>query len=354
VKVRAPRALARIAAGATLLLVGCGGQAAPAASAPPATAAAKTSAAPAQSAKPAAPASGSLKPIKIGFSQSAVPFTPFFMGKEAGFYAKYGLDVTLQQVNGPAAVPALLADELQFDGLGANELTRAVISGAPVTSVATLGDVPVFVLMADKKYKSVEDLAGQSVGVTAVGTSTYLAAQLFLDHYKMLDKVKIAPAGGTTATVYAALTQGVVQAAIMGSDQAARAAKEGFVELVDGLKLGVPMNFSLVAVKRSYAKDNPEIVKSFLRAHQDSWNYVADPANKSAIIPVITRYIQATPEIAEAGYTPWLTVWQSKKVPTIDPQGITNTLRFSDDPKARSAKPEEFVDDSFLKSIQQA
>jgi len=290
--------------------------------------------------------------IKLGFSQFAVPFAPFFLAKETGIYAKNGLDVTLQQVNGPAAIPALLADEVQLDGLGANEVTRAALAGAPVTSIATLGDVPVFVLMADKKFKSVEDLAGQTIGVTAVGSSTDVSARLFMDHYKMLDKVKIVPAGGTTTTVYAALTNGVVQAAIMGYDQGAKAAQEGYVQLVDGVKLGEPLNFSVIGVKRSYASGNPEVIKKFLRAHQEAWNYVGDPANKTTVVNSLAKNIQSTPEIAEAGYLPWTAVWQGKKVPNIDPQGIANVLRFADDAKAKAAKPEEFIDESFLKAIQ--
>lgn len=344
----------------TLALAACGGQSAASSAAQSSanSTSARPSVAPAAASAPAAsakPAAGGqqLRAIKVGYSQQAVPFAPFFLGKEAGIYAKYGLEVTLQQVNGPAAVPAMLADEVQLDGLGANELTRAVLGGAPVTSIATLGDLPVFVLMADKKYKSVEDLAGQTVGVTSLGSSTDVSARLFLSHYKMLDKVKIVPAGGTTATVYAALQRGVIAAAIMGPDQALRAVQEGgFVQLVDGVKLGVPLNFSVVAVKASYAKDNPEIVKSFLRAHQEAWNYVGNPANKAAVVAALARSIQASPDVAEAGYLPWVPVWSSKKVPTIDPEGISNVLRFADDPRARNAKPEQFIDETLLKSIQ--
>jgi ABC-type nitrate/sulfonate/bicarbonate transport system substrate-binding protein len=196
-------------------------------------------------------------------------------------------------------------------------------------------------------------MAGQTIGVTSLGSSTDVTAHLFLEHFNMLDKVKIVPAGGTTATTFAALTQGVVQGVIMGPDQAERAAREGgFVPLIDGLKLGVPLNFSLVAVKRSYAQDNPEIVKNFLRAHQEAWNYVGNPANKATVVASLARNIQATPEVAEAGYTPWTAVWSGKKVPSIDPQGVTNVLRFSDDLKARGAKGEDFIDESLLKSIQ--
>lgn len=350
----------------SLLLAGCGGQAAsPSSIAPtspvpsasvvrsPAASAALPSAAASAGAGSAAPRAGAGKAIKLGFSQSAVPFTPFYVAKDAGIFAKHGLNVTLQQVNGPAAIPALLADEVQFDGLGANELTRAAVAGAPVTALATLGDLPVFLLMADKKYKSVEDLAGQTIGVTSLGSSTEVTARLFLEHFKMQDKVKIAPAGGTSATVYAALAQGVVQAAIMSPEQGARATKEGgFVELVDGLKLGVRLNFSVLAVKRSYAKDNADVVKNFVAAYQEAWNYAGDSANKTTVLNITSKYIKSTPEQAKPGYVPWASVWSAKKVPTVDPEGIANILRFADDPKVKSAKPEEFIDDSFLKSIQ--
>lgn len=349
-----------IAVLASAILAACGGQPASssAGSAPTSAgvkpaASAGTSAAASRSPNPAASASQALKPIKVGYAQQAVFYAPFVVGKDTGVFSKYGLDVNLQRVSGgPAAIPALLADEVQVHGGGSNEVTRAVLAGAPITSIATMGDLPVLVLVADKKYKSVEDLAGQSVGVTALGSATDIAARLFLDHYKVLDKVKVVPTGGTTAGVYAALQQGLVAAAVMGPDTAADAVSKGFITLVDGVKLGVPLNFGVVAIKTSYGKENPDTVRNFLRGYTDAWNYLGNPANKAAVVASLARFLQESPELAESAYTPWFPVWTGKKVPTIDPESIVNILRFSDDPKARSAKPEQFIDESYLKSIQ--
>jgi ABC-type nitrate/sulfonate/bicarbonate transport system substrate-binding protein len=60
--------------------------------------------------------------------------------------------------------------------------------------IAACSDLPVFSLYARKEFKSVPDLAGKSIGVTARGTSTDIAARLFLRHYDMLGKVNIVPA----------------------------------------------------------------------------------------------------------------------------------------------------------------
>ncbi len=348
---------------AGVLLAACGGSASvgqPASSVAAQSlapgAAAGQSAAPVPSAaKPAPSAATSSAPsaaLKLGFSQVGVGYAPLFIAKDAGFFSKNGLNVTLQQVNGPAAVPALLADEVQVDGLGANELSRAVLAGAPLIALATLGDVPVFMLYADKKYKTIQDLVGQSIGVTALGSSTDVTARLFLDHYGLLGKVNIVPAGGTTQTVLAALTQGVVAAVIVSPDAGVQAAKAGAVPIVEGLKLGVPLNFSVIAVKTTYIKDHPDTIKAFLKAYQQNWTYLGDPANKAAVVDLLVRDVQAPAETIEVGYASWSQVWSGQKIPTINPEGITNTLKFADDAKAKTAKGEQFIDNSILQSIQ--
>jgi len=260
--------------------------------------------------------------------------------------------VTLQQVAGPAAVPALLADELQVHALGANELSRASLAGAPVIGLATVGDLPVFVLYADQKYKTIQDLAGQTIGVTAIGSSTDVTARLFLDHYGLLDKVKIAAAGGTAASSLAALQQGVVAAVIISPDAGVQAAKGGAVPLVDGVKLGVPLNFAVITVKTSFIKERPDTVKALLKAYQQTWTYMGDPANKAAILGLLARNLQASPEAIEVGYSSWTPLWSGQKVPTVNPESITNILKFADDPKARAAKGEQFIDNSLLQAIQ--
>lgn len=145
----------------SLLLAACGGAAAPAASSPPATSAspaaaassaakpaasAAASAKPATTAKPAAsakPATSGLLPIKMVYAQNAAVQEPIFVAKDAGFWAKNGLDVAMTRVGGTAQVPAITSGEAQFANTGATEVTSAVLNGAPLVMIGTLSDLPI-------------------------------------------------------------------------------------------------------------------------------------------------------------------------------------------------------------------
>jgi ABC-type nitrate/sulfonate/bicarbonate transport system substrate-binding protein len=329
-----------------------GASAKPAASgaaAKPAASGAATSAAPPSTAKPAA---SGLIPIKSAYSQASVTQGAMYTGADLGIFAKYGLDVKPGQVNGPQQMPALLANEIQFAGVGANEIANAALGGAPVEIIATAVDVPFFSLYANSKYKTVEDLAGQNVGITAAGTSTDAAARIFLQKYNMLDKVKILPSGGTQAAVLAAMTQGGIAAGILTSPTSEQAAKAGFVELVNGPSLGVPMNTNSLAAAKPYIQSNKQVVLNFLRGYQAAWQFNADPANEAAVVKVLAKYTQTDEDTIRPAYMQMLKIWGAQKSPTMNPDALGNLLKLSDDPKVKNANPNDFIDNSLLQSIQ--
>jgi ABC-type nitrate/sulfonate/bicarbonate transport system substrate-binding protein len=122
------------------------------------------------------------------------------------------------------------------------------------------------------------------------------------------------------------------------------------VELVNGFKLGEPLNTAGYTVTRSYLKDNGDSVRKFLKAYADAWAYTASATNKAEVVKAIQKYTESDAEAAEAGYESLIPVWQGKKVPTVDPAGITNILALSSEPKAKQAKPSDFIDNSLLEA----
>ncbi|HLY64189.1 MAG TPA: ABC transporter substrate-binding protein [Chloroflexota bacterium] len=255
-------------------------------------------------------------------------------------------------IAGPQEIPAVLANEIQFGTAGATEVANADQKAAGVVMIATTVDYPFFWLYADKKYKTVQDLAGQTVGITAAGSSTDSAARLFLSHYGVLDKVKIAPAGGTQPSIFAAMSQGGIAAGILSPPVSDQAAKAGFVSLVDGVELGVPMNTSGVIVTRAYIQDHQDIVKRYLKAYQQGWTFLGDPANKTAAINVLAKYTKSDPATVEPGYEAALKVWKGSKTPAVHPEAVTNLVKLSDDPVVRATNPSDVIDNSLLQSIQ--
>ena len=315
----------------------------PAAQSQPTSAAAAST--PAAS-KPAATVS-----VKGAFAQASSVQGALYVAREKGFFSRHGLNVDLSQIGGTQQVAALLSGELQFGALGANEVANADLRGADLVMIATCSDLPIFSLFANKKYTSVPELAGQSIGVTTAGSATDAAAHLFLKQYDMLDKVKILPAGGTVPAILAAMDQGNLAGGILSPPTTSRAEDAGYSELVNGASLGVPMNHSGIAVSRSYLKDHTDEVKNFLAAYQEAWAYAADSANKSEVVAVLAQYTQSDNRLAEISYQAMVPIWTGNKTPRVNPQAVANLLQVSGVPEAATANPDQFFDDSLIDSI---
>ena len=148
-------------------------------------------------------------------------------------------------------------------------------------------------------------VAGQAIGVTTAGSATDAAAHLFLKQFNMLDSVQILPAGGTVPAILAAMGQGNIAGGVLSPPTTSRAADAGYTELVNGAKLGVPMNHSGIAVRRGYLKDHPDEVKNFLSAYQEAWMYAASPANKAEVVAVLVKYTQSDDRLADSTIRRW-------------------------------------------------
>ncbi|MFI5267666.1 MAG: ABC transporter substrate-binding protein [Chloroflexota bacterium] len=335
---------AALASTATLLAA-CGSTVAPAGGQAATSANSATSSSAGQAAK--------LMPIATGYTTNGLVNTPLWVAKERGFFTQNGLDVTLKSLVANAELPALIAGELQFDGSGAAAVVAADLEGASIVLIAAASDYPIYSLYANKKFGAVQDLAGQTIGVTALGSTGEAVARLFLRHYNLEDKVKIAAAGGSSESILAAMTSGGLAGGVLVPPTTAVAADQGFVELVNGVTLAVPMNHSGVEVTRAYLKDHSAEVKSFLKAYALAWTYCADPANKPEMLKIIGQYGKADARASELGYQSIVQVWQRKKVPTIDPESVANVIQFLQNPKAKTAKPADFIDNSLLEAAVQ-
>lgn len=239
---------------------------------PAASAAAAASAKPATSSaasgKPAASAAASgLTKVKFAYSQVSAAATPIYVAADQGMYQKHGLDVEIGQVAGPQQVPAMTSGEIQFGSPGGNEIADADLSGASLVMVATASNVPLFSINAPKATTDVQQLSGKSVAITTAGSSTEAAAKIFLNHYRLLDKVKLQPSGQIQG-VLAAVEQGNTAGGILSPPSTNIAAAAGFPELINGPQLGEEMVHSSVAVTRDYLKAHPDLVKQMLQA---SW-----------------------------------------------------------------------------------
>jgi len=304
------------------------------------------------SAKPAGSAAASgLTRVKLAFSQVSAAATPIYVAADQGFYQKHGLDVSIGQIAGPQQVPAMTSGEIQFGTPGGNEVADADLSGASLVMLATASNVPLFSLNAPKSTTDAQQLAGKSVAITTAGSSTEAAAKIFLTRYGLLDKVKLQPSGQIQA-VLAVLEQGNAAGAILSPPSTGIANQQGFPELINGPKLGELMVHSSVGVTRDYLKTHSDVVKQMLQAYQEAWTFTGNPANEAAVEQTLVKWTKTDQNVAKESYQYIFPVWSGQKVPTIDPKAMQNILTIvSTNPAAKTAKPEQFFDNSILESL---
>jgi NitT/TauT family transport system substrate-binding protein len=270
---------------AALALAACGGTVAPA-TAPASTAA-----------KPAAAASGSFQPpidIKIAYASPSASFWSLYVAKEAGYYTKYGLNVSLQQIQGTLMVPALLNGEVDVIDLAAGGLVPAVLAGADLKLIASDSNVSVYGFLATNAIQKPADLAGKTVVIAGRGQSDdYLVRRILTMNQLQADKdVALVPSGGTPETL-AVLKAGQAVGGMMSPPTLFAGLDNGLHLLLKPSDL-FPYQGSGLIMKTSKlaTPQGQEIARRIVRAHLDSLHRIK--ADKAFATQALPKYVNGT------------------------------------------------------------
>ena len=101
----------------------------------------------------------------------------------------------------------------------------------------------------------------------------------------------------------------------------------------------------------SYIKSHPQLVENFLKGYIESLYYFR--TQKEKVLAGIMKFLKMTDRArAEEGYDYY--VEMTPVIPYASASGVKSVLQFlaAAQPKAATASPEEFYDNSFLKKIE--
>jgi NitT/TauT family transport system substrate-binding protein len=155
------------------------------------------------------------KQIKLAFCSQILCIVPYEVARAGGHFKNHGLDVELIYARGGNnAMQALVGGAVDYAATALDVAIQAYVKGAEIRRFATTGRLPLFALLTSPKnadaIKSVKDLEGKTVGVSALGQADhtlllYLLKQAGADQ----DKVQYATMG---VNILEALRQGQVDA----------------------------------------------------------------------------------------------------------------------------------------------
>lgn len=291
-----------------------------------------------------------LKKIRIGYPSLSFRQSNVWVAKEQGLFKKYGLEVEpIFLRGGQLATLALAAGDPPIVNIGT--VVQANLTGFNLVLVAAVENNYDQILFARPGITKLEQLKGKRFGISGFGAATHYATIILMRHLNFDPKDLTLLPTGPDAERIAAMAAGKIDASLFTSSAAAPARKAGFVELLQIADLGVEVQGNGFATSRAYVQSNRDVVKNALRGFVEAIYYIY--ANKKEAQGVFAKYMRTNdPEILEESYQGYIKMIPKKPYPTL--KGIQFMLDMLAEkmPQAKTAKPEQFVDLSFLQELE--
>jgi NitT/TauT family transport system substrate-binding protein len=291
-----------------------------------------------------------LKRIRIGYPSLSFRQSNVWVAKEEGLFKKYGLEVEpIFFRGGQVATQALVSGDPPIVNIGT--VIQASLRGHNLVLVAAVETNYDQIVFARPGITKLEQLKGKNFGVSGFGSATHYASTILVKHLKIDPKDLPLIPTGPDAERLAALSTGKIDATFFSSSAAPTAKKMGFVELLQIADLGVEVQGNGFATSRAYIQSNRDTVKSALKGFVEAIYFVY--ANKKEAQRVFAKYMRTNdPAVLEESYQGYVKTIPKKPYPTL--KGIQFMLEMlaPQIPEAKSAKPEQFVDLSFLQELE--
>ncbi len=292
-----------------------------------------------------------LKKIRIGYPSLSFRQSNVWVAREMGLFNKYGLEVEpIFLRGGQIATQALVSGDPPIVNIGT--VVQASLTGYNLALVAAVETQYDQIVFARPGITKLEQLKGKNFGISGFGAATHYAAIILLKHLNLepIKDVALIP-GGPDAERLAALSTGKIDATFFTSSTATPARRAGFIELLQIADLGVEVQGNGFATSRDYIKSNRDVVKSALKGFVEAIYFIY--ANKKEAQKVFAKYMRTNDSaVLEDSYQGYVKMIPKKPYPTL--KGIQFMLDMLAEkmPQAKNAKPEQFVDLSFLQELE--
>lgn len=292
-----------------------------------------------------------LKKVRFGYPSLGFRQGHIWVAKDEGLFKKYGLDVEpIFLRGGQLAIQALAGGDPPLMSIG--QVVQAGLAGFDLALIAGVESYYDSTVFARPGITRLEQLKGKRIGISGFGAATHFAAIILAQHLKLdPDKDMVLIPGGPDAERVAAMSAGKIDAAIFNSSTVPIAKRLGFVELVKIPDLKVEVQGNGMATTRGYIKTNRDIVKSALKGYIEGINFIFN--NKQEAQKVFAKYMRTNDaDVLESSYQAYASTTPRKPYPTLKGLQFLLDRLAPQMPQAKAAKPEQFVDMSFLQELE--
>jgi NitT/TauT family transport system substrate-binding protein len=292
--------------------------------------------------------------VRVALGSISVNSSILPLGNDVGLFAKHGIDLEpIYMGGGMNSLAAVTSNSVQFLAAGSTATISARLGGVDISIVSVQSNKFDYVVFTAPEIKSVQELKGKIVTGTRPGASADSALRLYLRQSGLepgKDVIFISVAESQQGRLNA-LQRGAVSATVLTPPFSGIAKQLGFRELADLRKIDIEYAGNSIAGMAPYIKSHPQLVENFLKGYIESLHYFRTQKEKS--LAGVMKFLKMTDRArAEEGYDYY--VEMTPPMPYASASGVKNVLQFlaAGQPKAATASPEEFYDNSYLKKIE--
>ncbi len=250
---------------------------------------------------PAAREGAALTKVTIHVPSKSLSIMPYYFGKDKGFFAAEQIEPQLVMMAPPTAIAALVAGELDFSST-TGAATSAIMRGLPLRRMFYVQQDPAHVLIAQPEIKSMQDLIGKTVGVTALTDAVGMSAQVMLraNHIEA-GKVGLLAMQVTDNAIKALATR-KISATLLAPPYVQELEAKGYVKLAEA-RAYAPLSFIGLISTTDAVKKQPQKVYGMVAALYRTMNYMLNPANRAEVVQYVANYHRIDPALADKAFT---------------------------------------------------
>jgi NitT/TauT family transport system substrate-binding protein len=238
--------------------------------------------------------------VTIHIPSKSLSIMPYYFGKDKGFFAAEQIEPQLVMMAPPTAIAALVAGELDFSST-TGAATSAIMRGLPLRRVFYVQQDPVHVLLAQPEIKSIQDLVGKAVGVTALTDAVGMSASVILRaHGIEAGKVTLLGLQVTDNLIQSLVTKRVA-ATLLAPPYVEELQAKGYVKLAEA-RTYAPLSFIGLVSAAETMKKNPQKVYGMVAALHRTMNFILNPANRNEVVQYVSTYHKIDPVLAEKSF----------------------------------------------------
>ena len=286
--------------------------------------------------------------VKLGLISEGTNTWPLYVAQARQLFEREGIEVQVTLTGSSVEQQEeLIRGGFDIGFQQSDHVVRAVERGADLFVFMPHGHAPELTLVAAPDIRAIGDLRGRTIAVDGARTGYALLLRRLLQQEKLAEADIVFKEFGGSRERYDALKSGAAVASLLNAPFDVQLLADGYTMLARMSERFPTYPGSVMAARRSWARDHEEDLLAFIRAYDAAHEWLLDPAHADEALQALPARLKLARTAALEG----LKSFAQRRRPVISAAGLREVIdtvwQAEGYTKAKGA-PEKYMDLSYM------